>query len=187
MPSSSTAERAEQSRVPASGRRDRTMTALILPRSRRSRPGPGDAARRDPLRMDQAALAAVDLVQPAGRGVIVVGLGTLFSALHAHRMENGGPNVQIIRFDATQVSLRGVFLAQLAIGVLGVLGAWITGDPITAALGGRLPPAQLAERIHAAGYDRPPDRAVSRVPRRHLHRQLRHARSATTGRSPRCC
>ncbi|WP_372698903.1 ABC transporter permease [Arthrobacter sp. JSM 101049] len=31
----------------------------------------------------------------------------------------------------------------------------ITGDPISAALGGRLPPEQLAERIHAAGYDRP--------------------------------
>lgn len=31
----------------------------------------------------------------------------------------------------------------------------VTGDPITAALGGRLPPAQLAERIHEAGYDRP--------------------------------
>lgn len=31
----------------------------------------------------------------------------------------------------------------------------ITGDPITAALGGRLPADQLAERIHAAGYDRP--------------------------------
>jgi len=31
----------------------------------------------------------------------------------------------------------------------------ITGDPITAALGGRLPPDQLQERIHAAGYDRP--------------------------------
>ncbi len=31
----------------------------------------------------------------------------------------------------------------------------LTGDPITAAQGGRLPPAQLAERIHAAGYDRP--------------------------------
>jgi peptide/nickel transport system permease protein len=30
-----------------------------------------------------------------------------------------------------------------------------TGDPITAALGGRLGPEQLAERIHAAGYDRP--------------------------------
>jgi peptide/nickel transport system permease protein len=30
-----------------------------------------------------------------------------------------------------------------------------TGDPITAALGGRLPPDQLAERVHQAGYDRP--------------------------------
>lgn len=30
-----------------------------------------------------------------------------------------------------------------------------TGDPITASLGGRLPPDQLAERIEAAGYDRP--------------------------------
>lgn len=31
----------------------------------------------------------------------------------------------------------------------------ITGDPITAALGGRLTPDQLAARRHAAGYDRP--------------------------------
>lgn len=31
----------------------------------------------------------------------------------------------------------------------------LTGDPITAALGGRLPPDQLAARVHAAGYDRP--------------------------------
>ncbi|WP_025156817.1 ABC transporter permease [Leifsonia aquatica] len=30
-----------------------------------------------------------------------------------------------------------------------------TGDPITAALGGKLPPAQLQARIHEAGYDRP--------------------------------
>jgi peptide/nickel transport system permease protein len=30
-----------------------------------------------------------------------------------------------------------------------------TGNPITAALGGRLTPDQLAERIEAAGYDRP--------------------------------
>jgi peptide/nickel transport system permease protein len=30
-----------------------------------------------------------------------------------------------------------------------------TGDPITAAQGGRLPPAVLHARIHAAGYDRP--------------------------------
>jgi peptide/nickel transport system permease protein len=31
----------------------------------------------------------------------------------------------------------------------------ITGDPITAALGGRLPADQLQQRIHDAGYDRP--------------------------------
>ena len=31
----------------------------------------------------------------------------------------------------------------------------VTGDPITAALGGRLTPDQLAERVHAPGYDRP--------------------------------
>ncbi|MEP6478790.1 MAG: ABC transporter permease [Rhodoglobus sp.] len=31
----------------------------------------------------------------------------------------------------------------------------ITGDPLTTALGGKLPPDQLAERIHTAGYDRP--------------------------------
>lgn len=30
-----------------------------------------------------------------------------------------------------------------------------TGDPITASLGDRLPPDQLAQRIHEAGYDRP--------------------------------
>src|SRR5687768_17940712 len=30
-----------------------------------------------------------------------------------------------------------------------------TGDPITAALGGRLTGEQLAERVRAAGYDRP--------------------------------
>lgn len=31
----------------------------------------------------------------------------------------------------------------------------VTGDPITAAMGGRLTPDQLAARIHEAGYDRP--------------------------------
>lgn len=59
--------------------------------------------------------------------LIIDGLGTLFSALHAHRMESGvGPGTKIFGFDATQVSLRGMFLAQLAIGVLGVLV--ITGE-----------------------------------------------------------
>jgi ABC-2 type transport system permease protein len=58
--------------------------------------------------------------------LIVDGIGTLFSALHAHRMEsNAGPGAQF-RFDAVEVSLRGVYLAQLAIGVLGVLV--ITGE-----------------------------------------------------------
>ena len=58
--------------------------------------------------------------------LIADGLGTLFSALHANRMTSGaGPKVQF-QFDATEVSLRGVFLAQLAIGVLGVLV--ITGE-----------------------------------------------------------
>ena len=58
---------------------------------------------------------------------ITVGLGSLFAALHAHRMEQGGigPGGKLV-FDATQVSLRGVFLAELAIGVLGVLV--ITGE-----------------------------------------------------------
>ena len=59
--------------------------------------------------------------------VIIVGLGSLFSALRAHRFNQGfGPGGRIEGFDATQVSLRGVFLAQLAIGVLGVLV--ITGE-----------------------------------------------------------
>ena len=58
--------------------------------------------------------------------VIVDGLGTLFAALHAHRMTSGNQRFVIFGFDATQVSLRGVFLAQLAVGVLGVLT--ITGE-----------------------------------------------------------
>ena len=59
--------------------------------------------------------------------VIIVGLGTLFSALRAHRFnQGGGPNTSIGDFDPTLISLRGVFLAQLAVGVLGVL--IITGE-----------------------------------------------------------
>lgn len=64
--------------------------------------------------------------------VIIVGLGTLFSALRAHRFnqDNGGirpgPFGGQFGLDPTLISLRGVFLAQLAIGVLGVLV--ITGE-----------------------------------------------------------
>jgi hypothetical protein len=67
--------------------------------------------------------------------VMVVGLGVLFSALRAHRFNQD--NVQFrgpgpgrglgqLGLDPTLVSLRGVFLAQLAIAVLGVLV--ITGE-----------------------------------------------------------
>jgi len=70
--------------------------------------------------------------------VIVVALGTLFSALRAHRYNQdvangtlrvGRHGAALVGFDPTLVSLRGVFLAQLAIGVLGVLV--ITGEYAT--------------------------------------------------------
>jgi ABC-2 type transport system permease protein len=70
--------------------------------------------------------------------VFIVGLGVLVSAIRAHNFNQGftgtgGPHAVIIRngrrivvkptfgppFDPIQVSLRGVYLAQLAIGVLG--------------------------------------------------------------------
>jgi ABC-2 type transport system permease protein len=61
---------------------------------------------------------------------IVVGLGTLFSAVHAHRFgQPGSDDFEVIR-DPTQVSLRGIYLGQLAVGVLGVLvvsGEYATG------------------------------------------------------------
>jgi ABC-2 type transport system permease protein len=65
--------------------------------------------------------------------VIIVGLGTLISGLRAHRFVQGAQaagnsagQARFVNFDPTLVSLRGVFLAQLAIGVLGVLV--ITGE-----------------------------------------------------------
>jgi ABC-2 type transport system permease protein len=64
--------------------------------------------------------------------VIIVGLGTLFSALRAHRFNQDTGGLRSGGFvgrpdlDPTLISLRGVFLAQLAIGVFGVLE--ITGE-----------------------------------------------------------
>ncbi|MDT5026308.1 MAG: type transport system permease protein [Micromonosporaceae bacterium] len=52
--------------------------------------------------------------------VMTVGLGMLFSGVMANRWAQLDPQ-ELARFDPTGVSLRGVFLAQLAIGVLGVL------------------------------------------------------------------
>lgn len=57
--------------------------------------------------------------------VFIVGFGMLLSALRANDIKHfgiGGPE----RFDAAAVSLRGLFIAPLAIGVLGVL--IVTGE-----------------------------------------------------------
>jgi ABC-2 type transport system permease protein len=53
----------------------------------------------------------------------VIGLGLLFSSVEAHNMRGAD---LVGGFDPTQVSLRGAFLAQLAIGVLGVMA--VTGE-----------------------------------------------------------
>jgi ABC-2 type transport system permease protein len=57
--------------------------------------------------------------------IAAIGLGILFSALHGHFAARNGESGRL-GFDPTQVSLRGLFLAQLAVGVLGVL--MITGE-----------------------------------------------------------
>ena len=96
------------------------MTAVALPPGRVTQAGvlKSEWIKLRSLRSTWFSLAATVL--------IVDGIGTLFSALHAHRMETGaGPNVQF-KFDAVEVSLRGIYLGQLAIGVLGVLV--ITGE-----------------------------------------------------------
>jgi ABC-type transport system involved in multi-copper enzyme maturation permease subunit len=63
-----------------------------------------------------------------GALVCTIGLGLLISALRAHDINQHGGIGQAVgpHFDPTLVSLRGVYLAQLAIGVLGVLV--ITGE-----------------------------------------------------------
>jgi len=53
----------------------------------------------------------------------IIGLGLLFSSVEAHNMGNAN---FVSGFDPTQVSLRGAYLAQLAIGVLGVMA--VTGE-----------------------------------------------------------
>src|SRR4051794_36951111 len=66
----------------------------------------------------------------------------------------------------------------------------LTGDPVTAALGGRLSGPQLAERVHAAGYDRPVLVQYGEYLRGIASGESPPAtsgrRSATTARSPRC-
>ncbi len=74
--------------------------------------------------------------------VLIVGFGALYSVVRVTRPPRGAANVAA--FDPTAVSLSGVQLAQLAIGVLGVLlisGEYATGSIRTsfAAVPGRLP------------------------------------------------
>ncbi|HET6910257.1 MAG TPA: ABC transporter permease [Mycobacteriales bacterium] len=52
--------------------------------------------------------------------LLVIGLGTLFTAARASRWPPRDPG-ELLTFDPTRISLAGVFLAQLAVGVLGVL------------------------------------------------------------------
>jgi ABC-2 type transport system permease protein len=60
--------------------------------------------------------------------VFVVGLGALFTAARAAHWPPRDPG-ELISFDPTRASLGGTFLAQLAVGVLGVL--LVTGEYTT--------------------------------------------------------
>jgi len=60
----------------------------------------------------------------------IVGLGPLFAAVRAHRSNQLGPEGLGFITDPAEISLRGIFLGQLAVGVLGVLvvtGEYTTG------------------------------------------------------------
>lgn len=71
----------------------------------------------------------------------------------ATRAPRGGAGISLWRYLAIRALLiiPTVFILVTMVFVL----MRMTGDPITAALGGRLTPEQLATRIHEAGYDRP--------------------------------
>jgi ABC-type transport system involved in multi-copper enzyme maturation permease subunit len=106
-----------------------SATTVQLQKARPSSLGPGradlaGAVRAEWIKLKSLRSSAYSLLACL---LMIDGLGTLFAALHAHSMEQGaGPGASLVGFDPTQVSLRGVFLAQLAIGVLGVLV--ITGE-----------------------------------------------------------
>jgi ABC-2 type transport system permease protein len=99
------------------------MTAVATEPPRR-RPAPPSRAQlfRAALRSEWTKLASVRstmwslLVTVA----IIVGLGALFCAARVSRWDHLDPGEQI-GFDPAGFSLNGIFLAQLAIGVLGVL------------------------------------------------------------------
>ncbi len=94
----------------------------------------GDPARRDPappsqLRLFRAALRAEWTKLSSVRStmwsllvtiVIIVGLGALFCAARVSRWDHLDAR-EALGFDPAGFSLNGIFLAQLAVGVLGVL------------------------------------------------------------------
>ena len=58
--------------------------------------------------------------------LIAIGLGALFSALRGHDLHSHGVTRATSGLDPVELSLRGTYLAQLAVGVLGVL--FVTGE-----------------------------------------------------------
>ena len=104
------------------------MTAATGTAIRRTEPGAGRVSQLGVVSSEWIKLRSLRSTwySLAAAVAITVGLGSLFAALHAHRMEQGARPDSRIVFDAVQVSLRGIYLAQLAIGVLGVLV--ITGE-----------------------------------------------------------
>ena len=100
------------------------MTVTAAPEVRRPRPAPptGLQVFRAAVRSEWSKLRTVRstmwslLVTVA----IIVGLGALFCAARVSRWDHLDPG-ELRNFDPAGFSLNGIFLAQLAIGVLGVL------------------------------------------------------------------
>lgn len=109
------------------------MTAATLQPARPSDLGPGRADLAGALHAEWIKLKSLrsSAYTLLASLLIIDGLGTFFAWLHTNRMEQGAPpDASFFGFDPTQISLRGVFLAQLAVGVLGVLiisGEYSTG------------------------------------------------------------
>ncbi len=98
-----------------------TVTA---PEQRRSRPAPPSPRQlwRAALRSEWTKLATVrsTMWSLLVSVVIIVGLGALFCAARVSHWDHLDPHERL-GFDPAGFSLNGIFLAQLAIGVLGVL------------------------------------------------------------------
>ena len=80
--------------------------------------------------------------------VLGIGLGALISALSAHHYASSGGRAAHPLWDPTSISAGGMGIAQLAIGVLGVL--LITSEYSTGAIAGTLAAVPRRERLLAA-------------------------------------